>query len=160
MKSKLILPLLATLLAVGCGGEPEPAPAPKPAVEAPAPAPAAPAPAPAVAEPPPVVATPAPAPPTNGAQESFATKTATAAIPADAIGGSPVTNQADAWVRGNDAVRKYCEDNGIPFDSFYVKESPIETSGYYTMQFYGAPNNQGMYIGVRVYPDGRAEIVR
>lgn len=158
MNAKLILPLFAAALAVGCGETPPPRPAPVAEVPAPAPAEPAPAPAPAEPAPAPVVATPAP--PTNGAQESFATKDATAAIPADAIGGSPVTNQADAWVRGNEAARKYCEDNGIPFDSFYVKESPIETSGYYTMQFYGAPNNQGMYIGVRVFPDGRAEIVR
>lgn len=155
MKIRLLcLSLLAATGLAACGGETPPvpvAPAPAPAAEA------APAPAPAPATP--VVATPAPAAPT-GEQESFATKAATAAIPADAIGGSPVTNMQDAWTRGNEALKKYCADNGIPFDSFFTKESPVETNGYWTMQFFGDPNGQGMYVGVRVYPDGRAEIVR
>jgi hypothetical protein len=157
---KAILPALALVTAAtlaACGGEKPPAPAAEAPVAAAEPAApvAEPVPAPVAS---PVPATPDPAVPQQ--QESFATKTATVAMPADAIGGSPVTNSADAWVRGNEAMKKYCADTAIPCDSFYVKESPQETSGYYTMQFYGSPNGEGMYVGVRVYPDGRAEIVR
>jgi hypothetical protein len=151
----LCLTLLAATGLAACGGDTPPAPVaskPEPVAEAapspePAPAPAAP------------VATPAAAA-SSGEQESFATKAATAAIPADAIGGSPVTNMPDAWTRGNEALKKYCADNSIPCDSFFTKESPVETNGYWTMQFFGDPNGQAMYVGVRVFPDGRAEIVR
>jgi hypothetical protein len=155
--------LLATLALAACGGDPpppaqtastEPAKAAAPATAAEAP-PAAPA---IVPSPQPVA--PADAAAQNQPQESFVTKAASAAIPADAIGGSPVTNQADAWVRGNEALKKYCADTALPCDSFYVKESPQETAGYYTMQFFGAPNGEGMYIGVRIFPDGRAEVIR
>jgi hypothetical protein len=161
MKSHVLYAaLLAASTLSACGGDP--APVVPPAAEKPvAEQPSAPAPAPPAG----MVPTPAPSPAPTApgpppAQESFATKAATAAIPADAIGGSPVANVADAWVRGHEALKKYCGDNAMPCDSFYVKESPQETSGYYTMQFFGAPNNDPMYIGVRIYPDGRAEIVR
>lgn len=152
MKIRLLcLSLLAASGLAACGGETPPAPA------APQPQPVA-----APAPPPPATAPTAPPPPpaSTGAQESFATKQATAAIPADAIGGSPVTNMPDAWTRGNEALKKYCADNGIDCASFFTKESPVETNGYWTMQFFGDPNGQAMYVGVRVYPDGRAEIVR
>ena len=152
------IPLLALICAAtlaACGGETPPAPAT--AKSEPAPAPVEPAPAPAA---PPAVASPEPAPAQpGGPQESFATKAATAAIPADAIGGSPVTNMQEAWVRGNEALKKYCADNGIDSSSFFTKESPVEGGGYWTMQFFGDPKGQGMYVGVRVFPDGRAEIV-
>jgi hypothetical protein len=148
------IPLLALICAAtlaACGGETPQAPATaksEPAAE-PTPAPAAPAP----------VATPAPAPP-SGPQESFSTKAATAAIPAEAIGGSPVTNMQEAWVRGNEALKKYCADNGMECGSFFTKESPVETGGYWTMQFFGEANGEAMYVGVRVYTDGRAEVIR
>jgi hypothetical protein len=157
---KALLPTLALIAAstlVACGGETPPAPAtekPAPIAEAPAAAeqPAA-APAP--------VATPTPAPAAPaGEQESFATKAATAAIPADAIGGSPVTNMPDAWVRGNEALKKYCADNGMDCANFFTKEEPVQTGGYWTMQFFGEAKGQAMYVGVRVYPDGRAEVIR
>lgn len=147
----LALACAATLAA--CGGETPPAPATaknEPAA-APAPAPAAPDPAP--------VASPTPAPP-SAPQESFATKAATAAIPADAIGGSPVGNMQEAWVRGNEALKKYCADNGMECSSFFTKESPVETGGFWTMQFFGEANGEPMYVGVRVYTDGRAEVIR
>jgi len=162
MKSPVLYAALlaaSALSACGSNSAPPASPAAEPAAAA---TPAAPEPAPRAA---PTIATPAPnpaaaAPGQSAPQESFATKAATAAIPADAIGGSPVANQADAWVRGHEALKKYCSDNAMPCDSFYVKESPQETSGYYTMQFFGAPNNDPMYIGVRIYPDGRAEVIR
>lgn len=162
MKSQVLYAaLLAATTLSACGGDRAPAvppPAEKPVAEQSA----APEPTPKAE---PVVSTPAPSPAPSesglpAAQESFATKAATAAIPADAIGGSPVVNLADAWVRGHEALKKYCGDTAMPCDSFYVKESPQETSGYYTMQFFGAPNNDPMYIGVRIYPDGRAEVIR
>lgn len=147
--------LLCAALLAACGGETPPAPTS--AKSEPPAAPAEPAPAPAPAPAP--VASPTPAAP-SGEQESFATKQASAAIPADAIGGSPVTNMQEAWVRGNDALKKYSEDNGWDFSTFFTKEEPVQTGGYWTMQFFGEGAGQAMYIGVRVFPDGRAEIVR
>lgn len=157
MKIRLAsLSLIAVAGLAACGGETPPVPAatkPEPAAEA-APAPA---PAPPVAAPAPP---PAPAPIQTGEQESFATKQAAAAIPADAIGGSPVTNMPDAWTRGNEALKKYCADAGINCANFFTKESPVETGGYWTMQFFGEIDGQAAYVGVRVFPDGRAEVVR
>lgn len=164
MKSHvLFLALLSATTLGACGGGPAPAPAPpaaeeKPVAETAPPTAAAPAAAPVTSVP-----TPSPAPAVSGAsreQESFATKAASAAIPADAIGGTPIANIEEAWERGQQALEKYCSDNAMPCDSFYVKESPQETGGYFTMQFFGAPNNNPMYIGVRIYQDGRAEVIR
>lgn len=158
MKIRLAsLSLIAVAGLAACGGETPPAPAapkPEPVAEAAPPPAAAPAPAPVPA------AAPSPAATQTGEQESFSTKQAAAAIPADAIGGSPVTNMPDAWTRGNEALKKYCADNGINCVNFFTKESPVETSGYWTMQFFGDIDGQPAYVGVRVFPDGRAEVVR
>lgn len=152
-----LLSLCCAAALAACGGETPPAPAKAEPEPMAAPAPVAPAPVAAPAPAP--VETPAPAP-ASGAQESFATKQAAAAIPADAIGGSPVTNMPEAWMRGNEALKKYCVDNDMDCSNFYTKESPVETGGYWTMQFFGEDGGQPMYVGVRVYPDGRAEVVR
>lgn len=162
--------VLAALLLSACG-KPTPPPAPvaepEPIEVETQPAPFASAP-PMPLQPPPIndpgyVPTPMPAPPPEMGgvkpQESYVTKAATAAIPADAIGGSPVTNETDAWFRGDSALRKYCEDHRIPFNEFRVKEKPVKTGDYWTMQYFGAVNGQGIYVGIRVYPDGRAEII-
>ena len=172
---KFRIPVLASLAVFALSACDKPAPPAQPAEEleplaADVPAVSAPAltPQPTLVPPPPVndpgyVATPAPAPPPEFGgvtpQESFATKAATAAIPAEAIGGSPVTNDTDAWFRGDAALRKFCEDQKLPFSNFGTKEKPVKTGGYWTMQYFGAVNGQGMYVGIRVYPDGRAEII-
>jgi hypothetical protein len=80
-------------------------------------------------------------------------------IPPDAIGGTPVTNIQEAFVRGNAGMQKYCVDQGIPCDSFYVKDTIMEGEAW-ILQFFGNPHNEGMYVNVRVFQDGRAEIER
>ena len=77
----------------------------------------------------------------------------------DAIGGTPVANIQDAFVRGNAGMQKYCVDQDIPCESFYVKDT-IQEGEAWVLQFFGNPRNQGMYVNVRVYPDGRAEVER
>lgn len=80
-------------------------------------------------------------------------------IPAEAIGGTPVANIQDAFTRGNAGMQKYCQDQGIPCESFYVKDTVQEGEGW-VLQFFGNPHNEGMYVNVRVFPDGRAEVER
>jgi hypothetical protein len=80
-------------------------------------------------------------------------------IPPDAIGGTPVTNIQEAFVRGNAGMQKYCVDQGIPCESFYVKDTIMEGDAW-ILQFFGNPRNEGMYVNVRVFQDGRAEIER
>ena len=80
-------------------------------------------------------------------------------IPADAIGGTPVTNLDDAYARGSAGLQKYCVDEGMPCDSFYAKDT-TEQGDHWLLMYFGTPRNQAMYINVRVYPDGRAEVER
>jgi hypothetical protein len=170
-KRAILCAVASVLILSACGGDPPPATVAdeEPKAEAPVAQAAAPqAPALTPLPPPEIPAnyvpspTPAPPPMVNGhqPQESYVTKQADALIPADAIGGSPVTNDDDAWYRGKAAMQKYCEDNGIPFANFAVKEPPVATNGYWTMQYFGTHHNQGVYVGIRVYPDGRAEVMR
>jgi len=131
---------LAVLALVACGSEePPPAPAAEETEDFAAPVAEEPAPAPTPALPP-----PPPAP---------------VVIPPDAIGGTPVANIQDAFERGNAGMQKYCVDQGIPCESFYVKDTIQEGEGW-VLQFFGNPHNQGMYVNVRVFPDGRAEVER
>lgn len=103
----------------------------------------------------PVAAEPAPAP-----QSSLPPPPAApVVIPAEAIGGSPVANIQDAFTRGNAGMQKYCQDQGIPCGSFYVKDT-VQEGGGWVLQFFGNPYNEGMYVNVRVFPDGRAEVER
>ena len=110
--------------------------------------------APVAAEP---AATPAPAP---APQSSLPPPPAApVVIPAEAIGGTPVANIQDAFTRGNAGMQKYCQDQGIPCGSFYVKDT-VQEGGGWVLQFFGNPYNEGMYVNVRVFPDGRAEVER
>lgn len=56
----------------------------------------------------------------------------------------------------------HLDSAGIASDSFYFKSSVEDMGGYWMMTFYGNPPTQpdGMYIDVRVYPDGSAEVMR
>ena len=172
MTYRILVPGLLAVLALAACSDSAPPPATPEAtapVEMQAPPSAAPpAAAPVPLQPPPLVdpgfvPSPTPAPPQEYGgitpQESYVSKAATAAIPAEAIGGSPVTNENDAWFRGHAALQKYCEDQRLPFDAFRIKEKPVKTGAYWTMQYFGAPNGQGTFVGIRVFPDGRAEII-
>ena len=137
--SARILLASAALALAACSSKTPPAPpAEEPAAET-APVAAEPAPAPQSSLPPP------PAAPV--------------VIPAEAIGGTPVANIQDAFTRGNAGMQKYCQDQGIPCESFYVKDTVQEGRGW-VLQFFGNPYNEGMYVNVRVFPDGRAEVER
>lgn len=133
----------AALALAACSSKAPPAPPPEePAAET-APVAAAPA-----AEPAPAPKSSLPPPPA-----------APVVIPAEAIGGTPVANIQDAFTRGNAGMQKYCQDQGIPCESFYVKDTVQEGEGW-VLQFFGNPHNEGMYVNVRVFPDGRAEVER
>jgi predicted small lipoprotein YifL len=84
-------------------------------------------------------------------------------VPADAIGGEKMgTATFDIASRGELALRKHFTDAGVDPSTFYFK-IPVEQRGnYWTMMFYGNPPTQpdGMYVEVRVYPDGSAEVMR
>lgn len=134
-----LLAIAVLALAACASEEPPPAPDDEDGAEPAAEVAAEPAPAPTPALPP-----PPPAP---------------VVIPPDAIGGTPVTNIQDAFVRGNAGMQKYCVDQEIPCESFYVKDT-IQEGEAWVLQFFGNPRNQGMYVNVRVYPDGRAEVER
>jgi hypothetical protein len=84
-------------------------------------------------------------------------------VPADAIGGEKMaTTTFDIATRGEMALKKHFTDAGVDPSTFYFK-IPVEQRGnYWTMTFYGNPPTQpdGMYVEVRVYPDGSAEVMR
>ncbi len=145
MKTSRALTLtLVTAVLAACGGETPPA-TPKdeapPAVEAPAEA-----------------ATPAPSAPMSAPPQAPPPVKEITAIPADAIGGTPVANVQDAFTRGNAALDKYLTDRQIPRESFYVKET-ARSGDRWDMMVYGSPNNVGQYLHILVYDDGRAEVV-
>jgi hypothetical protein len=81
-----------------------------------------------------------------------------AIIPAEAIGGTPVTNLTEAWHRARAGMEKYCIDNQIPFEAFYQKGDMTQEGDHYTASWFGSVHDQGRYVTVLVYPDGRAEI--
>jgi hypothetical protein len=157
MQHRLITLLAAALLASGCGSEeapkPEAAPVEKAAAPAPAPQPAA---APVATAP----VQPPPPPPSPQYTHPALTTQATAVIPPDAIGGTPTDMASfDPTQRGKLAIEKYCQDMKFSCESFYAKDMQ-EIQGAWVLQYFGTPGGNGMYVDVRVYNDGRAEIVR
>jgi hypothetical protein len=170
MRSSLsvVLALAAVALLSACSGsektpaEPpaaaaEPAPSPSPAQSA---APVGQAPSfdaipvdqPAQPRPPAPAATPEPQPQPVGFR-----------VPADAIGGENMGVQTfDVATRGEAALRKHFTDAGVDPSTFYFKIPVEQRDGYWTMTFYGNPPTQpdGMYVEVRVFPDGSAEVKR
>jgi hypothetical protein len=163
---------LTVLAAAGCGRE-EPAP---PASTAEAEAPAAAeeprpaegftteAPAPATDAAPPV-ATPAVTPvlvqsPNIPGHEDRRLRKAIAEVPAALLGG-PATDitHDEAFDRAFKALYHYLGQKRVPTQSFYLKYQD-QQGGYWTYMFFGDPTpGEGMYVHVRVFPDGRAEIV-
>lgn len=134
--------LLACLALGGCWRQPNPAPAATPS--------AAPQ---AAGE---STAAPADAPP---ADRNPINQLKPATLSADAIGGTPVNTPEEAWYRARAAIEKYCADNNLPPQSFYQKDDLVEVDGHYSVTWFGAIHDQGRYIQINVYKDGRAEIV-
>ncbi len=84
-------------------------------------------------------------------------------VPADAIGGEKMESTTySIATRGELALKKHFTDAGIDPSTFYFKIPVEDRGGYWTMTFYGNPPTQpdGMYVEVRVYPDGSAEVMR
>jgi hypothetical protein len=85
---------------------------------------------------------------------------AVAEVPAALLGGQ-VTDitQEEAYDRAFKALYHYLGQRRIPTQSFYLKYND-QQGGFWTYMFFGDPTpGEGMYVHVRVFPDGRAEIV-
>lgn len=123
--------------------------APEPEVAAEAPAPAATAPMPAVVQ-----------SPNIAGHEDRRLRKAIAEVPAALIGGAASDITADqAYDRAFKALYHHLAQKKVPTQSFYLKYNDKQ-GGYWTYMFFGDPTpGQGMYVHVRVFPDGRAEIV-
>ena len=128
---------LAAVQLAACGEEE--APAPKQTVERTAkkPEPATPAPAPL---PPPV------------AQETYVV------MPED-TGVEPPKNIMSAFDVGQAALEQWCLEQKVSCETFGRKDMQQEGDHWVT-SYFGAPNGQGMFVNVRIYTDGRAEVVR
>lgn len=81
-------------------------------------------------------------------------------IPATLIGGIvPDVSEEEAPQRAFRALYTYLDRKNIPKESFYLKYFDKD-AGYWTFMFFGVPTpGEGLYVYVRLFPDGRAEIV-
>jgi hypothetical protein len=105
---------------------------------------------------------PSPATPTPAAVQDDQQRTSFR-VPADAIGGDQMeATTFNVATRGEMALRKHFTDAGIDPSTFYFKIPVDQRGNYWTMTFYGNPPTQpdGMYVEVRVYADGSAEVMR
>lgn len=92
--------------------------------------------------------------------EDRSLRKAIAEIPAAMLGG-PANLAADAEPldRAFQALNSYLAKRQIPSQTFYAKHQNY-AHGYWTYMFFGDPKpGEGMYVHVRIFPDGRAEIV-
>jgi hypothetical protein len=123
--------------------------APEPELAAEAPAPAVTAPMPAVVQ-----------SPNIAGHEDRRLRKAIAEVPAALIGGATSDITAEqAYDRAFKALYHHLAQKKIPTQSFYLKYNDSQ-GGYWTYMFFGDPTpGAGMYVHVRVFPDGRAEIV-
>lgn len=85
---------------------------------------------------------------------------AIAEVPAAMLGGQLTEITAEeAYDRAFKALYMYLGQRRIPTQSFYLKYQD-DQAGYWIFMFFGDPTpGEGMYVHVRVFPDGRAEIV-
>jgi hypothetical protein len=175
-KSHQILGTLALALVLAACGKSE-APAEAPSAEA-APAPMVEEPKPAegftteVAEVPPIVEVVKPSPsaapatisnmiaPNVPNHEDRRFRKAIDEVPAALLGGQVQdVGEEDANQRAFRALYAYLARKRIPSETFYLKYYDKD-AGYWTFMFFGIPwPNEGLYVYVRIFPDGRAEIV-
>jgi hypothetical protein len=130
---RLLLPLTAVALLAACGEED--APAPKQTVKREAKRQQEPA------------AAPAPV-----AQETHVV------MPED-TGVQPPKDGFSAYDVGQAALEQWCREKQFDCAEFGRKDM-IQEGDHWVTQYFGAPNGQGMYVSVRIYQDGRAEVVR
>lgn len=165
--------LAITVLLAACGKDEAPTEAPAAAV-APAPGVEQPKPAegftteapvdqtaPAEAAPAPVAAAPAVVQSPNiPGHEDRRLRKAVAEVPAAMIGGAATDISPDqSYDRAFRALNYHLGQKRVPTQSFYLKYHESQ-GGYTTYMFFGdPPPGDGMYVYVRVFPDGRAEIV-
>jgi hypothetical protein len=85
---------------------------------------------------------------------------AVAEVPAALLGGQATDISADeAYDRAFKALYHYLGQRRIATQSFYLKYNDKQ-GGFWTYMFFGDPTpGEGLYVHVRVFPDGRAEIV-
>lgn len=85
---------------------------------------------------------------------------AVAEVPAAMLGGQLTEiSSEEAYDRAFKALYGYLGQRRIPTQSFYLKYRDNQ-AGYWIFMFFGdPPPGDGMYVHVRVFPDGRAEIV-
>ena len=172
---KQVLAVLAfSLVLAACGKEESPAEAPvadatpEPAVEQPKPAEGFTTEAPASS---PIISAPSTAAPvvrevTQMSAPNLANhedrrlRKAVEEIPATLIGGIVAdVSEEEAPQRAFRALYNYLDRKNIPKESFYLKYFDKD-AGYWTFMFFGVPTaGEGLYVYVRLFPDGRAEIV-
>jgi uncharacterized protein (DUF2461 family) len=85
---------------------------------------------------------------------------AIADVPAAMIGGAATDISPDqSYDRAFRALNYHLGQKRVPTQSFYLKYQEAQ-GGFTTYMFFGDPTpGEGMYVYVRVFPDGRAEIV-
>lgn len=85
---------------------------------------------------------------------------AVAEVPAAMLGGQLTEiSGEEAYDRAFKALYGYLGQRRIPTQSFYLKYRD-DQAGFWIFMFFGdPPPGDGMYVHVRVFPDGRAEIV-
>jgi hypothetical protein len=173
MSKKLLGVLALTVVLAACGKDEAPteapaaAVAPAPEVEQPKPAegfttaaPVDPNASPEVA-PAPVAAAPAVVQSPNiPGHEDRRLRKAIADVPAAMIGGAATDISPDqSYDRAFRALNYHLGQKRVPTQSFYLKYQEAQ-GGFTTYMFFGDPTpGEGMYVYVRVFPDGRAEIV-
>lgn len=75
--------------------------------------------------------------------------------------GGPIdlSSEEASAERAFTVLYSYLEKQRLPTDTFYMKYSD-EVNGYRYYMFFGIPREgEGLYVHVRLFPDGRAEIV-
>jgi hypothetical protein len=85
---------------------------------------------------------------------------AIAEIPASVLGGPvDIADEDVSREHAFKALYRHVSGMGLPVDSFYRKYED-EVGGYRYYMFFGVPKEgEGLYVHVRVFPDGRAEII-
>ncbi len=143
--------LALSLATIGCSRD-EPAPEPKAVATRPAPA---------------KVATPAFTPPVVAATDPFGKPIIEPTGPAETLvkeelpTTGPVATDFEAWKAGEAAFKYYASANGFTEEatkSFFLKHI-ADNGDHYRLMMFGVLPGGPRYIAVKVYKDGRAEVL-
>lgn len=79
--------------------------------------------------------------------------------PAETGGPVNIADEAVSADRAFEVLYRYLGRKGLATESFYMKYSD-EVGGYRYYMFFGVPvEGEGMYVHMRLFPDGRVEII-